>query len=144
MTPELNMTISTAQEAGSILMQYFGRELDVSTKTDEFDPVTLADTTSDEFIRKTIAETFPQDAIPSEENSLRPINYTGRVWMVDPLDGTKDFIAGGSIGSRVCDIARDKIDVFANTNHRASKRDTLANQVLVKNAVAAIRVSTFK
>jgi histidinol-phosphatase len=94
MNPELSMAIVAAQEAGVILMQHFRTELDVKNKADQFDPVTKADLAADELLRKTIAAAFPRDTILSEEYAARPDSYKGRVWMVDPLDGTKDFIAG--------------------------------------------------
>ena len=94
MSEDLQKVIALAQEAGKIHLKYFGTGLSVKHKIDQFDPVTIADKEADKFLRTRIAQAFPDDEILSEENDARPSNYTGRVWMVDPLDGTKDFIAG--------------------------------------------------
>lgn len=94
LSPQLAAVISIAKEAGEILKKYHKTNLKVRYKADEFDPVTQADTEADAFLRTIIARQFPGDEILSEEHEARPSSYEGRVWMVDPLDGTKDFIAG--------------------------------------------------
>lgn len=94
MNKELDIIIGIAKQAGEILKKHFGQGLEVEFKKNEFDPVTQADKESDEFIRKALAKAFPDDEILSEENDARPTSYSHRVWMVDPLDGTKDFVAG--------------------------------------------------
>jgi 3'(2'), 5'-bisphosphate nucleotidase len=75
-------------------LKYFGTDLVVQHKTDQFDPVSKADKEADNYLRRVFTDTFPGDEILSEENETKPSDYTGRVWMIDPLDGTKDFIAG--------------------------------------------------
>src|SRR5437879_2808071 len=94
MDQQLEKVIEIARNAGEILLKYFGKELSTQYKTDRFDPVTLADREADEYLRKAFSENFPHDQILSEENSSRPSSYDGRIWMIDPLDGTKDFVAG--------------------------------------------------
>lgn len=94
MNPELEKVIIIAKDAGKILSKYFNTGIDVGYKQDEFDPVTQADKESDDFIRKALSITFPDDEILSEENDARPSSYAKRVWMVDPMDGTKDFVGG--------------------------------------------------
>lgn len=86
---------SIARQAGSILMKYHLQELDIKTKEHEFDFVTQADLESDKYIRAELEREFPSDNILSEEFDFSPDNYSGRVWMVDPLDGTKDFVNNG-------------------------------------------------
>jgi 3'(2'), 5'-bisphosphate nucleotidase len=83
-----------ADGASEILMKYFKQILQVEFKKDEFDPVTVADRESDEFVREQLHKLFPSDLILSEENGNIPQDYSGRVWMVDPLDGTKEFLKG--------------------------------------------------
>ncbi len=94
MSPELQKIITLAKKAGEILKKHFQTELDVKYKKNRFDPVTVADKEADQFLRKAIAGAFPGDEILSEEHEARPSSYNGRVWMVDPLDGTKAFIDG--------------------------------------------------
>jgi 3'(2'), 5'-bisphosphate nucleotidase len=87
--------IVIAQQAGDLLMAHFRGELSVRYKNDdEFDPQTPADVASDALLRKSIGESFPDDLILSEEHPEIPSDYEKRIWMVDPLDGTKDFLKG--------------------------------------------------
>ncbi|MFQ5698291.1 MAG: 3'(2'),5'-bisphosphate nucleotidase CysQ [Myxococcota bacterium] len=61
----------------------------------EDSPVTLADLEANRRILDTLREAFPDDAILSEETAdVRSRLSAERVWIVDPLDGTKEFIAG--------------------------------------------------
>ncbi len=94
MNSELEKVIIIAKDAGKILSKYFNKGIEVGYKKDEFDPVTQADKDSDDYIRKALSVAFPDDDILSEENDARPSSYAKRVWMVDPLDGTKDFVGG--------------------------------------------------
>ena len=94
MNEELKTVIGIAKQAGEILSKYFNKDLAVEYKQDEFDPVTQADKESDVYIRHALTVSFPTDEILSEENDARPSSYKKRVWMVDPLDGTKDFVGG--------------------------------------------------
>lgn len=91
---ELEFIEKLVLKAGDILLKYFKQEFAIDFKSDKYDPVTTADKQSDEFLRSAISQKFPADQILSEENSKQPESYTGRVWMIDPLDGTKDFIVG--------------------------------------------------
>jgi 3'(2'), 5'-bisphosphate nucleotidase len=91
---ELTTAIELALEAGEILKKYHGTNFDIEYKRDEFDPLTIADKESDELLRSAISTKFPNDEILSEESPLQPSSYEGRVWMIDPLDDTKGYIAG--------------------------------------------------
>ncbi len=88
-----------AKAAGEILKKYHRTSLDVDYKKDEFDPVSIADRESDALLREDIAKIFPDDEILSEENPLLPSSYEGRVWMIDPLDDTKGYLAGRDTSS---------------------------------------------
>jgi 3'(2'),5'-bisphosphate nucleotidase len=94
LSPDIATIIDIARRAGQIHLQYFQSDLDVRYKAGQFDPVTIADEKADELIRRELTKAFPDDQIISEENGARPTIYTVRTWMVDPLDGTKEFIAG--------------------------------------------------
>ncbi len=103
-TPDMQREIPPSDQARKVLavvdlaselvMKYYQQTLDVQFKKDEFDPVTVADKESDKLLRSKIHELFPDDLILSEENADIPESYDGRVWMIDPLDGTKDFVNG--------------------------------------------------
>lgn len=94
MSPELTKAMQLAKQSGEILKKYHGTSFKVDYKRDNFDPVTIADRESDDLLREGIGKEFPNDEILSEENPLQPSSYEGRVWMVDPLDDTKGFVAG--------------------------------------------------
>ena len=91
------------REAGDILMKYWpgkvrapgeAGELGVQQKKDgSF--VTDADFASNELLMRTITQLFPDDSILSEEVPPDPaIHDASRVWIIDPLDGTKSFMDG--------------------------------------------------
>lgn len=94
-SPQLQQIINIAIDAGKILRKHHQTDFDVQFKADKYDPVTIADTEADQYIRAALERAFPGDEILSEEHDARPASYAGRVWMVDPMDGTKGFVAGG-------------------------------------------------
>ena len=87
-----------ARGAGKILTEHFGRPLEVSYKDEaEKDPVTPADTKSQEFLIASIQERFPDHAVLGEEDDAAADEDTPLadfVWALDPLDGTKNFVGG--------------------------------------------------
>jgi 3'(2'), 5'-bisphosphate nucleotidase len=93
---ELEFAERLAREAGALVARYFGAGISVEYKGDD-GPVTRADREANELIVAALARAFPGDGTLSEE---RPDDgaWRGRdrVWMVDPLDGTSDFIRGRS------------------------------------------------
>src|SRR3989344_4528902 len=92
---ELDIIIKIAQEAGEIILQYYRKNMALRTKfNDPENFLTIADEQVDKFIRKRLHEEFPDDLVLSEENDFVPQDYSGRVWMVDPLDGTGYFVHG--------------------------------------------------
>ncbi|WP_157016323.1 histidinol-phosphatase [Mesorhizobium xinjiangense] len=58
-----------------------------------FDPVTEADRETERVIRALIEAEYPRDGILGEEHGGKP-GETGRVWVIDPIDGTRAFISG--------------------------------------------------
>jgi len=94
---EINARLDVARlaalEAGEITLRYFQREdLEVELKKDS-SPVTIADREAEQFLRKRVAEHFPDDAFIGEE--FGQIEGTsGYRWIIDPIDGTKSFVAG--------------------------------------------------
>jgi len=78
--------------SGPIARRYFRAGVDVVTKGDDT-PVTLADRTAEEEIRKVIEATHPDHGIIGEEHGIVRQDAAW-VWCLDPIDGTKAFIAG--------------------------------------------------
>ena len=73
-------------------LRYFDEPISIEQKTDET-PVTIADRSTEELIRKEIETHFPDDGILGEEFGEKP-GTSGFRWILDPIDGTKTFIRG--------------------------------------------------
>lgn len=81
-------------EAGEILLSYYKKDLVVSAKKD-LSPVTEADNAVNSFLQKSLHALFPLAGWLSEESALSPERHNNSwLWVVDPLDGTKEFITG--------------------------------------------------
>src|SRR5215470_10093593 len=91
---ELETAVRAARDAGAIVRGFYDRGVAVDYKDAERDnPVTAADTQADACIRETIRGAFPADGWLSEETADSRERLTRRrVWIVDPLDGTKEFV----------------------------------------------------
>jgi 3'(2'), 5'-bisphosphate nucleotidase len=100
-TEELEIVIKIVRDASKIILKHFSEEFEVEYKRDKFDPVTKADREADNYIRQALAKAFPGDEILSEENDYRPAALKERVWLVDPIDGTKEFVARGDSFSTI-------------------------------------------
>jgi 3'(2'), 5'-bisphosphate nucleotidase len=88
---ELSCAVEAAEEAGRILLAHRARGVIAREKPDHT-PVTAADLDADATIRARLAAAFPGDALLSEETP--PAGAGRRRWLIDPLDGTRDFVAG--------------------------------------------------
>ena len=95
-TRELEVAARVAREASQLVRKYHGTKLHIQIKSGD-EPVTEADHAASELIVGRLREAFPDDVVLSEE-----LPDTGerigkpRVWMVDPIDGTRDFVRGES------------------------------------------------
>lgn len=85
-----------ADAAGAAILPHF-RNAVAEDKTGDaigqFDPVTIADKGAEIAIRKLIEDERPQDAILGEEFGTKE-GTSGATWVIDPIDGTRAFIAG--------------------------------------------------
>lgn len=89
---ELDVALDAAIKSKEIILKYYHSNFDVEIKDDN-SPVTNADKDSDKLIREILHNEFPNYAFLTEESvddkSRLNNDY---VWIVDPVDGTKDFI----------------------------------------------------
>jgi myo-inositol-1(or 4)-monophosphatase len=92
---ELEHARRAALEAGEILRRYFrDRGYEVGSKGRD-NPVTSADLEADAALREHLSRAFPEYGWLSEETADNAARLScRRVWIVDPLDGTKEFIKG--------------------------------------------------
>lgn len=94
MKSDLEFVIETVKEVGNLILNYFHGDYDVQEKGKD-NPVTSADLAADKHLREKFARQFPKDGWLSEETSDSPERLAReRVWIVDPLDGTKEFVKG--------------------------------------------------
>jgi myo-inositol-1(or 4)-monophosphatase len=86
---------SLADAAGEVIRPYFRKRIDVTDKgaAGFYDPVTEADKRAEETIRELIRKHYPEDGILGEEFGEIP-GTSGYRWVLDPIDGTRAFIAG--------------------------------------------------
>jgi len=91
---ELVIAERAATAAGAVIMAHYARgEIAVETKADS-SPVTIADREANAAIVEILRAAYPADAILSEETPDDAARLAHRrVWIVDPLDGTRDFVA---------------------------------------------------
>jgi myo-inositol-1(or 4)-monophosphatase len=90
----LDFAEGVAREAAARALSYYRqRELLAIERKQPLDLVTAADRDVERLIRERIRQTFPEDAFFGEE-STRDLSSTGRTWVVDPIDGTLNFVRG--------------------------------------------------
>ncbi len=98
-----------ARHAGAILMDIYGTDFSVAYKA-EADPVTEADTRANTYIVDQLRQAFPNDGIVAEETEDNSDALkSGRCWYVDPLDGTKEFVARNGEFSVMLGLAIDGV-----------------------------------
>ncbi len=91
---EAEVAREAARAAGEIVTGYFQRSPESWEKSEDH-PVTAADLEANQAIIEIISKALPGDAILSEEAIDNPERLAHeRVWVCDPLDGTKEFMAG--------------------------------------------------
>ena len=89
---EISVAQFLAREAGKIIMEVYSTEFSVHMKG-VGDPVTEADKKANGLIVEKLLKEFPRDGVIAEESPGENHDApSGRIWYVDPLDGTKEFI----------------------------------------------------
>lgn len=92
---ELNVARAAAREAGNVALEYQRQGVTPEAKSDD-SPVTIADRESEKLITTMLAEAFPKDGLLGEEGSQME-SKGGRRWIIDPIDGTRDFVRGNPL-----------------------------------------------
>lgn len=87
----LQTAMAAADAADAVAMRYFGAGIDVETKADD-SPVTRADREAEQAIRERLTAAFPEYAVFGEEYGMS--GDADRLWLIDPIDGTRSFIRG--------------------------------------------------
>jgi len=102
-----------ATASGEVILPFFRTSLSIDNKSmvHEFDPVTEADRAAEAVMRRLIKANFPQHGIVGEEfgSEHEDAEY---VWVLDPIDGTKSFIAGFPIWGTLIALMHRGTPVF--------------------------------
>jgi histidinol-phosphatase len=118
---ELEVARLIARRAGELALSYQAKGVSPEYKPDA-SPVTIADKETEKLITSMLAEAFPEDGLLGEEGAnKKPEN--GRVWIVDPIDGTRDFIRGNPLWSVLIGLEVDGV-VEAGVTHLAPVDET--------------------
>lgn len=88
--PELDIAIKAANEAGKAILEIYQEDYKTTTKNDD-SPITDADLKSNEVIKKILSQSEYQILSEEDKDDLSRLSKE-TIWIVDPLDGTSDFI----------------------------------------------------
>jgi histidinol phosphatase-like enzyme (inositol monophosphatase family) len=89
---EVDFLKTIAVQAGTLALDYQRKGISADTKEDD-SPVTAADKACEKMLVEAISRQFPDDGILGEEGANKE-SKNGRRWIIDPIDGTKDFVRG--------------------------------------------------
>jgi histidinol-phosphatase len=84
--------VSAAEEAARLALRWFDADIAVELKADQ-SPVTVADRDAETLLRNTLLGRFPGDGFLGEEFGDQP-GTSGFRWIIDPIDGTRNFVRG--------------------------------------------------
>ncbi|MFH1916151.1 MAG: inositol monophosphatase [Nanoarchaeota archaeon] len=82
-----------SRDAGNHILPLFGKIRKAKAKTFKGDLLTSADLLADKVLKQHIRKAYPKDHILSEEGKGRDLDHD-RLWILDPLDGTRNFVTG--------------------------------------------------
>lgn len=126
---DLDLALSLADRADAITTARFGAlDLRVQQKPD-LTPVTDADEAVEAALREVIAGERPDDHILGEEHGGSPV-FTGRQWVLDPIDGTKNFVRGVPVWASLIALLQDGVPVVGVVSAPALNRRWWAAQGL--------------
>jgi histidinol-phosphatase len=107
---DLTLALLLADRADALTRDRFGAlDLRVDTKPD-LTPVTDADRAVEADIRETLGRERPDDSVVGEEFG-GTTTFTGRQWIVDPIDGTKNFVRGVPVWASLISLLQDGVPV---------------------------------
>jgi myo-inositol-1(or 4)-monophosphatase len=126
----LEVARQVALGAGEVLLAFAarrreGEDLEVVSKTTATDPVSEADRAAERLIASSLLAAFPDDGLLGEEGQAPRRGSSGRRWVVDPLDGTVNFLYGQP--SWCVSIAcEDEGGVLVGVVHQPTSGETFA------------------
>ncbi|MGW4101067.1 histidinol-phosphatase [Mycobacterium sp. NPDC004974] len=105
---DMALALELADQADALTMDRFGAlDLHIETKPD-LTPVTDADRGAEEALRASLAAARPEDTVFGEEFG-GTTTLTGRQWVIDPIDGTKNFVRGVPVWCTLIALLEDGV-----------------------------------
>lgn len=105
---DVELALRLADRADALTLDRFGaQDLRIETKPD-LTPVTDADKSAEETLRELLTASRPGDALFGEEFGGTPV-FEGRQWVLDPIDGTKNFVRGVPVWSTLIALLEDGV-----------------------------------
>src|SRR5579862_3495042 len=102
---ELEVARGAAAKSAEVALRHQAKGIRAETKPDN-SPVTIADKESEKLIVGAIENAFPDDGILGEEGA-RKESKSGRRWIIDPIDGTRDFVRGNPLWCVLIGLEKD-------------------------------------
>ena len=118
---ELGVARRVARESGELAMRLQAQGVQPEEKAD-LSPVTIADKECEKLISRLLLEAFPDDGLLGEEGANRE-STNGRKWIIDPIDGTRDFVRGSPVWSVLIGLEVDGV-VETGVCHLAPRGET--------------------
>lgn len=113
---ELDVAVAAAEQAGEVILDFYNAHSAGEYKKDDGSPVTDADIAADNVIRERLTAAFPEDGLLTEEGARDESRLQKtRVWIVDPIDGTAQFIAANGKFDVLIALAVDQVATVAVT-----------------------------
>ncbi|HNM86615.1 MAG TPA: histidinol-phosphatase [Mycobacterium sp.] len=121
MRADLEVALELAQRADAITLDRFGAlDLRIDTKPD-LTPVTDADEAVEADLRAVLARERPDDHVLGEEYGGAAA-FSGRQWVIDPIDGTKNFVRGVPVWASLIALLEDGVPVVGVVSAPALNR----------------------
>jgi histidinol-phosphatase len=118
---DVALALTLADQADALTVARFGAvDLRVDTKPD-LTPVTDADRSVESALRDTLAAQRPDDSVFGEEFG-GTTQFGGRQWVIDPIDGTKNFVRGVPVWATLIALLEDGVPVVGVVSAPALRR----------------------
>ena len=142
----VNFANLLADLATKTSMMYFRKNINIENKEDE-SPVTIADKETEEIIRDNIRKTFPDHGILGEEYESENLE-SEFIWVIDPIDGTRSYIAGHKDFGNLISLTQNKKPIIGIINCPAhnerwvgvkNEHSTINKQVVKSSSITKIK-----
>ena len=136
----LPFLLSAARRAGQAIMDIYTSSQPDTQLKDDRSPVTAADLAAHRVLVAALAGLLPDCPVVSEEDrdSQRYRQATGRFWLIDPLDGTKEFLArNGEFTVNIALISQGRSVLVASKSHLNAETQAFIDRLGVVKLVQA-------